>query len=84
MTCPSRLILSSWILVAHRHQDEPGRRQASIDATLLHPINLHQAFSATYGAARVACSCVGRTRRVGSAMAILGCEENDMLEEIKG
>ena len=73
MTCPSRLILSSWILVAHRHQDECGGRQASIDATQLQPTFPPQPFSATYGAACVVCACVGRTRRMSRAMATLGC-----------
>ena len=64
---------------AHRHQDESGGRQASIDATLLQPTALPQASWATYGAARVVRACVGRWRRAGRAMATPGCAENAML-----
>ena len=35
MIYPSRLILSGWIVVARRHQDEARGRQVSIDAILI-------------------------------------------------
>ena len=79
MIYPSRLILSSWIVVARRHQDEARGRQVSIDAILLQPTFLNHVSWATYEAACVVCPCVGRERRVGGAMAIPGCEENAML-----
>jgi hypothetical protein len=58
MIYPSRLILSSWIVVARRHQDEARGRQVSIDAILLQPAFLHQVSWATYEAACVVCACV--------------------------